>query len=381
MALPRSKYVKDGQEGVYHCFSRCVRRAFLCGYDVLTNRDFCHRKAWLVDRLRYLAAIFAIEVCAYAIMENHYHNILRTRPDIVASWSDWEVATRWLTLFPRHRAIGGVTPPPEEEIRALSQCPERIAQLRQRLCSLSWFMGRLNEFIARAANKEDRVKGRFWEARFKCQVLLDEAAIAACMVYVDLNPIRAGLAATPEESDYTSIQERIRAWQTEQMTAGSISSQTAQDIHSGTAGMEMRMPGNAGAISNPTSESISAFVDSLDSEILSGCWLCPISSGSRRRGILQMTAAEYFELVDQSGRLTRLDKRGAIDADLAPILMRIGANPDAWIETISRFGSKFCLAAGLLSNLRRFADQVGRRWLQGVAAARIAFASRPLELA
>ncbi len=91
MGFPRSKYVKDGQEGVYHCFSRCVRRAFLYGYDTHTNRDFSHRKAWLVDRLRCLAAIFAIEVCAYAILENHYHTILRTRPDIVATWSDWEV--------------------------------------------------------------------------------------------------------------------------------------------------------------------------------------------------------------------------------------------------------------------------------------------------
>ena len=86
MALPRSKYVREGQEGVYHCFSRCVRRAFLCGFDTLTRRDFSHRKAWLVDRLRYLAAIFAIEVCAYAVMETHDHTILRTRPDIVARW-------------------------------------------------------------------------------------------------------------------------------------------------------------------------------------------------------------------------------------------------------------------------------------------------------
>ena len=71
MALPRSKYVQEGQEGVYHCFSRCVRRAFLCGFDTPTLRDFSHRKAWLVDRLRHLAAIFAIEVCAYAVMETH----------------------------------------------------------------------------------------------------------------------------------------------------------------------------------------------------------------------------------------------------------------------------------------------------------------------
>jgi putative transposase len=382
MALPRSKYVKDGQEGVYHCFSRCVRRAFLYGYDALTNRDFSHRKEWLVDRLRHLAAIFAIEVCAYAIMENHYHTILRTRPDIVASWSDWEVATRWLTLFPRHCAIGGATMQPvEEEIRALAHCPERIAQLRQRLCSLSWFMGRLNEFIARAANKEDQVKGRFWESRFKCQALLDDAAIAACMVYVDLNPIRAGLAATPEGSDFTSIQERIRAWQEETMTAGSISTQAAQDIHSGTACMDRLIPEKAGEISNHIPECVSAMKDSLDGATLSSSWLCPISSESKRRGILQMTAAEYFDLVDKSGCVIRSDKRGAIAADLVPILLRIGANPEAWIETISRFGYKFRLAAGLLSNLRNFADQLGRRWLTGLAAARAAFASSPIQLA
>src|SRR5512136_115141 len=198
MALPRSKYVQEGQEMVYHCFSRCVRRSFLCGFDVVTGRDFSHRKAWVVYRLRHLAAIFAIEVCAYAIMDTHDHTILRTRPDLADSWSDQEVARRWLTLFPRQRDLTGTPlPPAEKDICALADCTERIAKLRRRLCSLSWFMGQLNEFIARAANKEDGISGRFWEGRFKCQALLDVAAIVACMVYVDLNPIRAGLAATP----------------------------------------------------------------------------------------------------------------------------------------------------------------------------------------
>jgi len=376
MGLPRSQYVQEGQEGIYHCFSRCVRRAFLCGFDAPTCRDFSHRKAWLVDRLRYLAAIFAIEVCAYAILENHYHTILRTRPDIVACWSDREVAIRWLTLFPRQGGMGGAAiPPVEEHICALVDCPERIAELRQRLSSLSWFMGRLNEFIARAANKEDRVKGRFWESRFKCQALLDDAAIAACMVYVDLNPIRAGLAATPEGSDFTSIQERIRAWRNETITTASVPTKMEQDIHSESLGSDLLIPENAGKISSPNLERLPAINQSLDGATLSDCWLAPISSESQRRGILQITAAEYFDLVDKSGRMTRLDKRGIIDTDLAPILLRIGANPEAWLETITRFGSKFRLAAGLLSSLRDFADQIGRRWLKGVATARTAFAT------
>ena len=382
MALPRSLYVQDGQEGVYHCFSRCVRRAFLYGFDSVTHRDFSHRKAWLLERLRVLAAIFAIEVCAYAIMENHYHTILRTRPDIVALWSDWEVATRWLTLFPLHRDISGAPiPPADADIRALADRPERIAQLRKRLCSLSWFMGRLNEFIARAANKEDAVKGRFWEARFKCQALLDEAAIASCMVYVDLNPIRAGVAGTPEESDFTSIQERIRAWQKATMTTAAAPSQlNAPDMQEASAGNNTPVPENTAEIPDPIPGHLAAMAHSFDNSAFPARWLCPIQSDSERRGILSMTAAEYFDLVDMSGRMTRSDKRGAVDADLAPILLRIGANPDAWLETVTRFGSKFRLAAGLLANLRKFADQLGRRWLQGGAAARAAFSPSLLQM-
>jgi hypothetical protein len=330
----------------------------------VTQRDFSHRKIWLVDRLRYLAAVFAIEVCAYAIMETHNHTILRTRPDIVALWSDLEVATRWLTLFPPKRAAG---PPSNIQIQALADCPERIAELRKRLCSLSWFMGRLNEFIARAANKEDNVKGRFWESRFKCQVLLDDAAIAACMVYVDLNPIRAGLAASPEESDFTSIQERIRAWHNQSLSSGSVPGESPRIILHPSSRGHMPKP-EAAASSVPDRFPL----DSLDASHTD--WLCPIHSDSHRRGILQMTEAEYFILVDQSGRILPPDKRRAIPADLAPILHRIGANPHAWPDTISRFGAKFHLAAGLLSSLRSFADQLGRRWLSGVTAARTSFA-------
>ena len=343
MALPRKKYVKDGEEGVYHCFCRCVRRAFLCGVDQLTQRDYSHRKALLLDRVRFLASIFAIEVCAYAIMHNHYHLILHLIPHLVASWSDRDVAIRWLTLFPRHDPLtGNPLPPTELQIISLVNRPDRIAQLRQRLCSISWFMGQLNEFVARAANKEDKVTGRFWESRFKSQALLDEAAIAACMVYVDLNPIRAGLAPSPEQSDFTSIQQRILSWRNEP--------------------------------SDPVSPS-SVSVDSSDAP--SSGWLCPLQSDSNRRGILPLTELEYFDLVDQSGRMLRSGKRGAIDSDLAPILLRIGVNPEAWGDTISHFDSRFRCAAGLLSSLRSFAHQIGSHWLTGVSAARVAFMAKP----
>ena len=367
MTMPRSKYVQEGKEGVYHCFSRCVRRAFLYGYDTLTHRDFSHRKTWLVNRLKQLAGIFAVEVCAYAIMGNHYHTILRTRPDIVAGWSDREVATRWLALCPqRNKSRVPVKPTVEEQIRALVLCPERIETLRKRLSSLSWFMGRLNEFIARAANKEDDVKGRFWESRFQCQALLDDAAIATGMVYVDLNPIRAGMAGTPEGSDFTSIQERIRAWQKEMIVSAS-------------PGKSVQVS-RFGSPSEDESMLENTYKFSLKNTARSDSWLCPIASNTHKRGILPMSATEYFDLVDRSGRMVRADKKGAIDTDLASILKRIGPNPDTWSETITRFGYKFNLVAGMISSLRNFADQVGKRWFKGIAAARVAFVTSPPQL-
>jgi len=330
MGLPRSDYVQEGEVGVYHCTTRCVRRAFLAGFDSHTGRDFSHRKQWIEDRLQFLASIFSVEVTTFSVMSNHYHVTLRIRPDIAVTWSNRQVASRWLTLCPkRYRSKKKAKEPLQEQIHNLALCTERITELRKRLGSLSWFMRCLNEYIARAANKEDDVKGRFWESRFKCQALLDYAAIAGGMVYIDLNPIRAGIAQTPENSDFTGIQHRIRIWK--QKTS------------------------------------------SADRSSLSGSWLCPISSEDGYLGILPMSEEEYFTLVDRSGRLLRSGKRGAIDADLAPILERIGAKPERWSETISSFEDKFRLAAGMLNSIRKFADQLGKRWFTGLSASRQIF--------
>lgn len=341
MALPRNNYVREGEIGVYHCTTRCVRRAFLYGRDPYSGRDYSHRKSWIESRLQQLTSIFAIDLSSFSVMSNHYHVTVRTRPDIVASWSNYEVARRWLTLCPiRYRSNKKAQLPIEDHIHVLAHCPERIAVLRKRLSSLSWFMGRLNEFIARAANKEDNVKGRFWESRFKCQPLLDHASVAACMVYVDLNPIRAKLADTPENSDFTSIQRRIH---------NRLKKNTAA------------VPILKSASNTPT------------------CWLCPISSLSDPNGILPMSEDEYIDLVDRSGRLIRKDKHGAMDDALEPILERIRANPKAWKDTVSSFEEKFTTVAGILSNIRKFADRLGKRWFVGVTAAQTAFSSSPLK--
>ena len=217
MATPRSLTVDSSTSGVYHCTSRCVRRAFLCGKDFYTGRDYEHRRGWVNDRVKELAGLFSVEICSYSVMSNHIHVIVRTLPEQVAGWDDEEVARRWLQLYPgpgkshRRDQRGWLLPPEESDVQKLCMDREKLAIRRERLTNLSWFMRCLNEPIARRANEEDKCTGHFWEGRFGCEKLDDEGDLLACMQYVDLNPIRAGLAETPEDSEFTSAQDRITA--------------------------------------------------------------------------------------------------------------------------------------------------------------------------
>lgn len=363
MAVPRSKYVHPGEEGVHHCLSRCVRQAFLYGVDQITGQDFSHRKEWVVGRLRFLATIFAVDVCAYAVMHNLYHTILRTRPDLVESWPDREVARRWLCLCPPRKDETGKPYPPEpEEIEALAVRSSRILQLRERLCSLSWFMGQMNEHLARAANHEESREGRFWESRFKSKVLLDEAAIATCMVYVDLSPVRAGEAKTPEESDFASIRERIRSYRS------GISNPDSHNQEPPLPAVKMEETlEHCDENSNLPVQPTKPVVHREPSQHPD--WLCPVQSNNGHRGILSLTTEQYLLMVDLSGRIFQPGHGTIIPAGLEPRLVRIGINPERWSKTIKQFGADFHAAAGQPSSLRRFATRTGQRWIRGLAMA------------
>jgi REP element-mobilizing transposase RayT len=193
----------------YHCISRCVRRAYLCGDDPVTGRNFDHRKQWLVTRIKQLSAKFAVDVCAYAVMSNHYHLVLHVDQSAAQTWSKDEVISRWTGLFPRNATVVETLIKNRTSKAAQKQLQLKVELWRERLADISWFMRCINETVARHANREDECSGRFWEGRFKSQALLDEKALVTCMAYVDLNPIRAGMAGTLETSDFTSIQERL----------------------------------------------------------------------------------------------------------------------------------------------------------------------------
>ena len=176
--LARGEYLDPRTIQIVHTVQRCVRRAFLCGEDSISGRNYEHRRQWIRDRLEFLASVFAIDCLTYTVMSNHIHLILRSRPDIVRNWSDEQVARRWLRLYPKRRNKSGeLAEPNQTELNQILLDPLRIAELRIRLSDISWWMRSTSENIARRANKEDDVTGHFWEGRFKaCLLYTSDAA-------------------------------------------------------------------------------------------------------------------------------------------------------------------------------------------------------------
>jgi REP element-mobilizing transposase RayT len=392
-AYPRREIVPGDEVGVYHCVARCVRRAFLCGADPVTGHDYEHRKHWIRERLEQLAGIFAIDICGYAVMSNHLHLVLRARPDLVEVWSDLEIALRWKRLFPpRDPATAKPIELSECDLNMIVSNPARILVLREQLSNLSWFMRCLSEPIARRANREDQCTGRFWEGRFKSQALLDEAAILACSVYVDLNPIRAGVAETPEQSEYTSAFDRIRSRPTTNSSAMSSHEPLPASLptHVPTAPSSPVVPPRAdswlcelplqeGSSASPKADSPAAVNDSRLATTEATETACEHRVGPNRavrasdQGYLPIGLDQYLSLLDWTGRQLRAGSRGTIPAGLAPILERLGVIGDGWVETVRQFGRWFKTAVGRRVSLAHLAVRRGKAWLQGQSAAALAF--------
>ncbi|CAA0124760.1 Uncharacterised protein [BD1-7 clade bacterium] len=203
MTRAREQQVSLEATPYYHCVSRCVRRAFLCG------GEYEHRRAWVEEKLIELAGIFCIDIAAYTVMSNHYHVVFFINTAELDGLDNQSVIERWHQLFKGTVLTQRYMREDKMTNAELAQVEKCVAEWRDRLTSISWFMRVMNEPIARQANQEDGCTGRFWEGRFKSQALLDDKALAACMAYVDLNPIRAKIAETPETSEHTSIKQRI----------------------------------------------------------------------------------------------------------------------------------------------------------------------------
>lgn len=341
----------------WHCINRCVRRCFLCGQDPVSGKYFDHRKRWLEQRLQILARHFGIDLLGFAILSNHFHLVLRNRPDVVATWSDKEVARRWLSLCPlRKNEAGEPEPATNEQLCSITGVPTRVEEIRRRLSDISWFMRMVAEPVARQANREEETSGRFWQGRFRSIKLCDEAALLACSVYVDLNPIRAGLATTPEASDFTSVQRRIEGLQ----QAESAESGGTDASDSETRGQPADRPARR---SIPADASLARLPlqEAADRP-------APAASRSPHRcsdkGFLPMSVTEYLKLLDWTGRQIASGKRSSIPAELSPILSRLGIESSGWLELASNFGRLYHRVAGGCSAVRRERTRRTRRRFQ-----------------
>lgn len=308
MTRPREQLISVADTPYYHVVSRCVRRTFLCGFDSHTGISYEHRRQWVEERIRLLSSLFAIELCAYAVMSNHYHLVVKLCPEHTEQWSNQDVLARWTSLFKGPAIVqrflaGDVLH--EAEHRYVERT---VAVYRERLSDLSWFMKCLNESIAKEANREDDCTGHFWESRFKSQALLTEQALLSCMAYVDLNPVRAAMADTPETSDHTSIKERLAP-----------TFNLSEAIQTQTEQLFLRQfPVALKPLIN--------FEEAVRNE--------------PQRGIL-FSLNDYLELVDYTGRMVKPGKRGSIPDHLPPILSRLELTTDEWLAEATEFEARY----------------------------------------
>ncbi len=286
MTTARKQLISIEATPYYHCVSRCVRQSFLCGEDKQNQVSYEHRREWIVNKIHSLSKLYCIDICAYAIMSNHYHLVVNINQKKALDLSSHQVVARWamthkLPLIIQRWLTSQITSQIEHE-----KCIEIIEVWRKRLWNLSWYMKELNYNIACRANKEDNCKGHFWESRFKSQALLDEKALAAAMAYVDLNPIRVDIADKPENSDFTSIQARINA---------------------------------------------------LDKQLVTAPCLHPFvgnESDAKLKGI-PFRLMDYLKLVDWTARQMRPNK-ASIDENLPPILDRLSGSVNNWLKVCTQ---------------------------------------------
>lgn len=372
----RSETFDPLEINIAHTVQRCVRRAFLAGNDEVSKKDYSYRREWIRRRLEALASVFGMDVLSYAVLSNHLHVVIRNRPDVVEKWSDHEVAIRWLRVYPGRRIEEHLAEPTESDVERLVNQTEKLKKIRKRLSDISWFMKALAEPIARMANLQDNVTGRFWEGRFKAQKITDEAGLLACTAYVDLNPIRAALAESLEAYLHTSAYDRIAGANGETIPSAAfdlvpVSNEEAGEAILKTPIATLRAEQNAKS-NNPTGR-----------QIQRDSWLAPLtlavdslssdpqvhSDGLRAsdKGFLHINWSDYLSLLRWTATQKTIDAAAKIPDQLQKLLTSLGIDAGMWSDLVwnykKYFGKGSCV--GSPQAMADDAKQSGRRWHRG----------------
>ncbi|ESP94276.1 hypothetical protein N483_26345 [Pseudoalteromonas luteoviolacea NCIMB 1944] len=278
--------------------------------------------------MKFLSSVFAIDIAAYAIMSNHYHMVVKVNRQEAINWSDDEVITRWYRLYKGSPVIDRYLQEQVLSDAEQSLVSELITKWRARLYDISWYMKNLNEYIAKKANKEDDCTGKYWEGRYKSQALLDEIALLSCMAYVDLNPIRANMAKKLEESDFTSIQERLKQFET-------IRASSTQQKH-----REVERVASQPKLLKPF-------------------------GGGNQEHTLPFSLLGYLSLVDWTGRHAYLKQRGHIAHEVPNILESLNIKDAIWLGMVKSYGRRYANFVGMPSKLKAHAAKNDMYWYKG----------------
>ena len=350
MTTARGKLVDVSVSRWYHCISRTVRQAWLLadGADSGDGSGIGDRKLWIERRLKELDAIFAVSVGGFSVMDNHLHLLLRLDPEVAKQWSAEEVVDRWFRLYPPRGTDRKPLPPAKlkELVAKRLADQEWVAKTRDRLSSLSWFMKCLKEPLSRLVNKAEKRRGTFFEGRFKSIAVLDEEALLAVCAYIDLNPVAAGIAPTPEASEHTSVKARVEHVQQQGRQA---------DLQAARQG--------------------SVAGSRASRELEEALWLIPIEDrrqlDSQREGMLSgFTLANYLLLVEHTGRMFR-EGKASISAEVSDILARVGSSAEGWQACMQRLQGERLLGrfiSGSRELLQSTAQRLGLARLVNLSA-------------
>jgi len=307
MAVKRSAQIDLTLTTKFHCCTRAVRKAFILDDQSKDAPDKIDRRKWIEDRILFLTTVFAIDVCAYAVMSNHYHVILDVHKKHSDEWTPMEIITRWHKIYKgtelsrsylKGKNLSGI----ESELVL-----EFAENCRKKLHDISWFMRNINEPLARIANKEDDCKGRFWESRFKSQALLDEQALLTCMAYVDLNPIRANMSKTIQKSEFTSIKKRYEK-----------AKQASNINHANQQPKELsKLTGNY---------------------------------STAKINDIPIKVSAYIELVQWTGKQLR-DNKASINKQTPSVLNEFNISPDEFLYSAQNYGKQFHRMVGSIKSI------------------------------
>ncbi len=326
----RRNQFRPDEVAVVHVMNRVARQDMLLGRDSKSGKCFSHRKNWFDAELKRLAAGFGIDLISHGIPDNHFHMVLRSRPDIVSRWNDTEVARRWLYLCPTPNMRRSSRGPNEAELDSIRKVPKELAAVRLRLSDISWWTRLISQRIAQRANAEDKTHGHFWADRFKSVVLEDAEAVLACAVYVDLNLIRATLAATIELSLHSSIKCRIDALMD---TLVDLSKEMGEDTEQLPPEIFENLP--------------DAHLAPVELANHPGPYPCNFGHRCSDKGYAHMSAVDYIELVDWTARLVVEGKRGSTPSHLPPVLERLGISAKVWLQLTVALDELFAPYTGL----------------------------------